>query len=142
MIKIVIGDKDDEQVVRNMYPQHPSLMSGNGFLFCAKHEDCIIGFAWAFMRDIPAPIGKVKELFINLIAVNEGYRGQGIGSEIIQKCLKKAKEIRCFQVRAYCDIHNKSSHILWYKNKFGISPVKYVDGTICGSFVTYVLETE
>lgn len=33
MINIVIGDKNDEQVVRNIHPQHPSLMYGDGFLF-------------------------------------------------------------------------------------------------------------
>ena len=41
MINIVIGDKNDEQVVRNIHPQHPSLMYVDGFLFYHKHKDCI-----------------------------------------------------------------------------------------------------
>ena len=50
-----------------------------------------------------------------------------------------AKEEKVYQVRAYCDIGNISSHRLWLKNKFSISPVKMPNGSISGSFVSYVL---
>ena len=64
-------------------------------------------------------------------------RGQGVGSALIQEAIRMAKEKNVMQIRAYCDIQNVSSHMLWFKNGFGISPVKLPDGQILGSFVTY-----
>ena len=58
---------------------------------------------------------------------------------MISEIIKIAKEEKVYQVRAYCDIGNVSSHRLWLKNKFAISPVKMPDGSIPGSFVSFVL---
>ncbi len=39
----------------------------------------------------------------------------------------------------YSYVKNVSSHRLWIKNRFSISPVKMPDDTITGSFVSCVL---
>ena len=139
MIYVGLGSDEDEESVRVLHPQHPSLMCGDGFLMIARDDRQIIGFAWAFERSIPAPIGGVHEAFINFIAVNDGFRKVGIGSRLVQACIKKAAENGCYQVRAYCDLRNVASHRLWLKNGFGISPIKMQDDSIPGSFVTYVI---
>ena len=145
MVVVGLGSREDEALVRGLHPQHPSLMTGDGWLMAAKETGeageagRLIGFAWTFERDIPAPVGKVSEAFMNVIAVEDGFQGKGIGSRIVQACIQKAGADGCYQLRAYCDIHNAASHRLWLKNGFGISPVAMPDGTTAGSFVTYTL---
>lgn len=91
------------------------------------------------MRDIPAAIGK-KEIFINVIEVFDAqHRCKGIGSLMIEKCIEIARINTCYQVRAYCDINNIPSNMLWVKNGFAISPVKLENDTIPGSYVTFKL---
>ena len=72
------------------------------------------------------------------ILEEENFR-KGIASLLVQKIIELEKEKDTYQVRAYCDIWNEGSHRLWWKNGFGISPVKNQDGSILGSFVTYAL---
>lgn len=99
----------------------------------------IQGFAFVFRREIPAPVEEMED-FINAIEVfDPANRKKGIGSAIVEQCIRLAKSRGSYQVRAYCDIRNLPSHRLWLKCKFGISPVKMPDGTIPGSFVTYII---
>ena len=92
-----------------------------------------------FKRKIPAPVEQ-DEVFINIIEViYTNLRCQGMASSMLQKIIEIAKEEKVYQVRAYCDIGNVPSHRLWLKNKFSISPVKMPDGSIAGSFVSFVL---
>ena len=144
MFKLLIGNADDIQNIIDKYPYTAQVINYNGNLFVAKNEnEEIIGFLWSFCRDIPAPIGNVKEEFINAVEVfDSNERCKGIGSLLVQECIKKAKNDKVYQVRAYCDINNIASHKLWVKNNFGISPVKERNGEICGSFVTFVINTE
>ena len=140
MINIINGTENDKQKLLNDYPNLHNFFGDNGYLIVAKKENDIIGFIWAFKRDIPAPV-EAQEMFINAIEVlNIDLRSQGIGSKMIEKIIEIAKEEKVYQVRAYCDITNVSSHRLWLKNKFSISPVKMPDNTIAGSFVSYVLQ--
>lgn len=106
-------------------------------LFAVDDSEQNIAFLFAFYREIEAPLEGQTEWFINVIDVNESMRGKGIGSALIQGLIGKVKETDAIQVRAYCDIQNVSSHMLWLKNGFGISPVKSANGQIPGSFVTY-----
>jgi len=108
-------------------------------LFAVDENEHDTAFLFAFHREIEAPLNGHTEWFINVVDVNESMRGQGIGSALIQETIKIAKETNALQVRAYCDIQNVASHMLWLKNGFGISPVKVAGGQIPGSFVTYRL---
>ena len=107
-------------------------------LYAVDDNDNSVALLFAFYREIPAPLNGKTECFINLIEVYDGaMRKKGIGSALVQETIKIAKETDVIQVRAYCDIWNVASHMLWLKNGFGISPVKNADGQIFGSFVTY-----
>ena len=139
MINVRNGTKNDKQKLLNDYPNLHKFFGDNGYLIVAEKEKDIIGFLWAFVRDIPAPV-EAKEMFINAIEVlHTELHCQGIGTQMVQKIIEIARNELVYQVRAYCDITNVSSHRLWLKNKFSISPVKMPDNTIAGSFVSYVL---
>ena len=139
MVNIRIGTESEKQQLITTYPYTKNVIGENGYFIIAETDNNMIGFLWAFKRDIPAPIEQ-SEIFINVIEVlNINLRSLGIGSRMIEKIIEIAKEEKVYQVRAYCDIRNIPSHRLWLKNKFSISPVKMPDNTIAGSFVSYVL---
>ncbi len=139
MINVRNGTENDKQKLLYDYPNLHKFFGDNGHLIVAEKENDIIGFLWAFVRDIPAPV-EAKEMFINAIEVlHTELRCQGIGTQMVQKIIEIAKEEKVYQVRASVQIGNVASHRLWFKNKFSISPVKMPDGDIVGSFVSYVL---
>ena len=136
---IRIGTDAEKQKFLNDYPNIKNVVRDGGYFIVAQIEDTIVGYLWGFKRKIPAPVEQ-DEIFINIIEViYTNLRCQGMASSMLQKIMEIAKEEKVYQVRAYCDIRNVPSHRLWLKNKFSISPVKMPDGSIAGSFVSFVL---
>lgn len=141
MVEIRNGSEKDKQDLLNKYPNLNKffVICDTGYLIVAEREKDIIGFLWAFKRDIPAPV-EAQEIFINAIEVfNDELRCQGIGTEMVQKIIETARKEHVYQVRATVQIKNVASHRLWFKNKFSINPVKMPDADIVGSFVSFVL---
>ena len=136
---IRIGTDAEKQNLLTDYPNIKNVIHDGGYFVVAQIEDTIVGYLWAFKRKIPAPVEQ-DEIFINIIEViYTNLRCQGVASKMISAIIEIAKEEKAYQVRAYCDIGNVPSHRLWLKNKFSISPVKMPDGSIAGSFVSYLL---
>ena len=136
---IRLGTDAEKQKLLTDYPNIKNVIRDGGYFIVAKIEDTVVGYLWAFKREIPAPVEQ-DEIFINIIEViYTNLRCQGVASKMISEIIEIAKEEKVYQVRAYCDIGNVPSHRLWLKNKFSISPVKMPDGSISGSFVSYVL---
>ncbi len=136
---IIFGTEIDKNEILEKYPYTRQVIGDGGVLVLAKENCQIIGFLWAYKQDIPV-MQSEKEMFINVIEVFDAqHRCKGIGSLMVEKCIEKALHDTCYQVRAYCDIRNTSSNMLWYKNKFAISPVKMENDNIPGSYVTYKL---
>ena len=136
---IRLGTDAEKQELLVDYPNIKNVIRDGGYFIVAKIEDTVVGYLWAFKRKIPAPVEQ-DEIFINIIEViYTNLRCQGVASKMISVIIEIAKEEKAYQVRAYCDIGNVPSHRLWLKNKFSISPVKMPDGSIAGSFVSYLL---
>ena len=126
---IRLGTEAEKQALLNEYPQIKNVILDGGYFIVAVIEDTIIGFLWAFKRDIPAPVGQ-SEIFVNIIEViYTNLRCQGIASAMLNELISIAKAENAYQVRAFCDSENISSHRLWLKNRFSISPVKMPDGS-------------
>ena len=139
MINVRNGTENDKQKLLNDYPNLNKFFGDSGYLIIAEKGNDIIGFLWAFKRDIPAPI-EAQEVFINAIEVfNKDLRCQGIGTQMVQRIIEIARNENVYQVRASVQIGNVASHRLWFKNKFSISPVKMPNADIVGSFVSFVL---
>lgn len=136
-MNIRIGNDADKERIISIRPQAAPFFTRDYFV--VAEEGDILGCATVFRRRIPAPV-PASEAFIYLIDVfEESNHKKGIGSLLVQKILEIEREKGTYQVRAYCDIGNEASHRLWFKNGFGISPDKMPDGSIPGSFATYVL---
>ena len=137
-MNVRIGTEQEKNSIRENYPHTCQVLGEGGYLFVAEDNEEIIGFLWAFLQDIP--IVEEKEMFINVVEVFDTLlRCKGVGTALVKKSLSMAKELSCYQVRAYCSIYNIASNKLWYKNGFVISPVKMPDDTIPGSYVAYKL---
>ena len=136
---IRFGTELEKEKLLTDYPNIQNVIGDGGYFLIAEIKDTVVGYLWAFKRKIPAPVEQ-SEIFINIIEViRTNLRCQGIASQMLNVIIHTAKQEDVYQVRAYCDIRNAPSHRLWIKNKFSISPVKMPDGSIVGSFVTYVL---
>ena len=139
MVTIRLGAEKDKELLKTQHPQTVPVLGDGGYLIVAEENDQIVGFLWAFKRKIPAPIEQ-EELFINVIEVfPEELRCQGLATRMLGEAKRIAINENCYQLRAYCDIRNVSSHRLWVKNGYGINPVALPDGNIVGSFVSLVL---
>ena len=138
-MRIRVENDKDREFILSKYPYTAQVIRQGGNLIVAIDSNIIVGFAWSFRRDIPAANGKTED-FINVIEVFDvENRCKGIGSLIVKKCIDIAKENGSYQVRAYCDVKNTSSHMLWVKNGFTVSPVKMENEQIVGSYVAYKL---
>ena len=139
MFTIRLGAEKDKELLRTQHPQTVPVLGDGGYLVVADENEQIVGFLWAFKRKIPAPIEQ-DELFINVIEVfPEELRCQGLATRMLERLKEIAAAEKVYQLRAYCDIRNVSSHRLWVKNGYGINPVALPDGNIVGSFVSLVL---
>lgn len=139
MVTIRLGAEKDKELLKTQQPQTAPVLGDGGYLIVAEDNGQIVGFLWAFKRKIPAPIEQ-EELFINVIEVfPEELRCQGLATRMLGEAKRIAINENCYQLRAYCDIRNVSSHRLWVKNGYGINPVALPDGNIAGSFVSLVL---
>ena len=139
MVTIRLGAEKEKELLRTRHPQTVPVLGDGGYLIVAEDNGQIVGFLWAVKRKIPAPIEQ-EELFINVIEVfPEELRCQGLATQMLAEIKKIAINENCYQLRAYCDIRNVSSHRLWVKNGYGINPVALPDGNIVGSFVSLVL---
>jgi len=135
------GSEEEKQELLSKYPHTRNVIRDGGVLILALKSDEAIGFLWMFKRRIPAPVDR-EEWFINVIDVlDESNRCKGIGSSLVKKAIEYAKRDGVYQIRAYCDAANVSSHMLWVKNGFLISPVSGPNGSVPGSFVGRVLYT-
>lgn len=136
---IRFGTEAEKQTLLNEHTEIKKVIQSGGYFIVAVIEDTVIGFLWAFKREIPAPVGQ-SEIFVNIIEViYTNLRRQGIASAMLNEIVKVAKNENVYQIRAFCDIWNIPSHRLWLKNSFSVSPVKMPDGSVAGSFVSYVL---
>ena len=91
MVNIRIGTESEKQQLITTYPYTKNVIGENGYFIIAETDNNMIGFLWAFKRDIPAPIEQ-SEIFINVIEVlNINLRSQGIGSRMIEKIIGIAK---------------------------------------------------
>ena len=139
-LKILHATEKDIKSTIEKYPGTKEMIctGENSFTLVIKNEtETIIAILSAFFREIPAPVAENKECFILLIDVfDTSLHRKGVGSALLQEAIQIAKTHDIIQIRSYCDIQNVSSHMLWLKNGFGISPIKHMDGSILGSFVT------
>lgn len=117
-------------VLGEYYRQHPS------YLFVALHFNEVVGF----LRFAIQPIGpeakcpplyldgaQLTEAKIHAFAVREANRGQGIGTELQKRAIRRARELGCFQVASYSSYGREANHHIKLSLGFGAQPEVHGD---------------
>ncbi len=89
-----------------------SIVRGKGFKFTAWDGKKEIGRAYLYVlyNDLyNKPLGLLEDVF-----VDERYRGQEIGTQLVKEVLKKARQIRCYKLVATSRFSRPQVH-RWYK---------------------------
>ena len=97
---IRLGTDAEKQKLLTDYPNIKNVIRDGGYFIVAKIEDTVVGYLWAFKREIPAPVEQ-DEIFINIIEViYTNLRCQGVASKMISEIIEIAKEEKVYQIRA------------------------------------------
>ena len=69
--------------------------------------------AWCWLDILESDKGKYA--IINDVFVDLGHRNKGIGSQLIEKAINKAKELNCYKVICTSRFSNINAHRLYMK---------------------------
>lgn len=85
----------------------------------AEKEGMVIGFMDSYIRETNAPsLIKRRVLFIDSIAVIEGYRGKGIGTKLLEYAKEYAREKGLQAVELQVNAKNKNAYHSYVNNGF------------------------
>jgi len=106
------------------------------YLLVALQADEVVGF----LRFAVQPIGpeakcpplyrdgkQLVEAKIHAFAVRETSRGQGIGTELQRRAIRRARELQCYQVASYSSYGRDANHHVKLSLGFGAQPEVHGD---------------
>lgn len=103
---------------------HDEIASGNRLVFVYKINGEFIGEgALVFDTDDPDYTIPEKRVYVSRMIVKKEYRGRGIGSEILEFLIRKAKEMGYSEMTVGVDKGNVNA--LYLYKKFGFTEVLY-----------------
>ena len=83
---------------------------------CATIGTTLVGFCSLIIKNYLWAQGYVGN--INELVVDEEYRGQGIGTQLLQHIVKVAREKDCRRVELDSGFHRKKAHKFYEQNGF------------------------
>ncbi len=93
-----------------------STLQSTAVKFVVKEEEKIVGRAFLYLikNDLHEhPYGLLEDVFIE-----EGYRGKGVGTKLLQEVFKKAKKLGCYKIIATSRFSRPKVHELYIKLGF------------------------
>lgn len=113
----------------------------DGFSIAAMCGDDLVGLVSVCWRELPAPLPKTFEGYIDIIEVREGYRRKGIARTMIEMAVQRARKQEAYQLRAWSSEDKVEAIPMWKALGFGLCPATtYPRGQeVRGYFVTKVL---
>jgi ribosomal protein S18 acetylase RimI-like enzyme len=93
-------------------------------LLVAEEDNQIIGFAFAYLQEVPGPVlnrwdaSKVAQ--IELMAVDSAYRGRGVGKALLNRLLKILREEDVDMVLLHCPAEAVEAKHLYDKLGFEV----------------------
>ena len=130
-MKVKLVDLWGEVIERHMHIE-------DGFSIVPLHAGKPVGLISVYWRELPSPLSKTKEGYIDIIEVIEGYRRRGIARELVRRSAERARREGAYQLRAWSSEDKVEAIPMWKSLGFGLTPI--TDQEIKGYFVTYPLE--
>ena len=101
-----------------------SIADKNALILKAETDEKIVGYVIVYFNTLPKQYFHFeKRAFIGSIAVDENYRGQGIGTALLESAEKAAKEKKISVVEMDVYTFNKKADKLY--NKLGYKDIKH-----------------
>ena len=101
-----------------------SIADKNVLVLCAKSDEKTVGYVVVYFNTLPKEYFHFeKRAFIGSIAVDENYRGQGVGTALLKavETAVKKKKISALEIDVYT--FNQDAEKLY--NKLGYKDIKY-----------------
>lgn len=111
----------EKRWIIGQYPHTRKYLSRKGILYIATKDEICIGFALIQKRKLVNDPSLTEELILVIEVLQEEWRRKGVASELIAKIKEDAAARGRYQLIAYYQKENISSHKLWIKNGFGIA---------------------
>jgi GNAT superfamily N-acetyltransferase len=116
LLRQLYPDKSFDLVsLRRAYDR--SLASDERVLFCAIFHQQMVGFGSLAIKSnllwCETLIG-----YVNDMVVDEAYRGQGIGTQILDHIISWAREQGCHRIELNSSFHRKASHAFYEHRGF------------------------
>lgn len=101
-------------IVEDRYSRHDgdsfkkALNNPNNFIYVAKDENKLVGFASFSIRDViryPRPIAELDELF-----VSSDYRKKGLGKDLMKIVEDKARALNCYRLYIESSYKHEIAH--------------------------------
>lgn len=122
------------------YPHTRKFLNRKGLLYIATENESCIGFAFIQKRKMVNEPFLTEELILVIEVMREEWRRKGVASELIAKIKEDARARGRYQLIAYYQKENISSHKLWMKNGFGIAVERQAEsGKITGCQAVFKL---
>jgi ribosomal protein S18 acetylase RimI-like enzyme len=106
-------DRVDDDVfdfpVRARYLQ-AYLASPSNLLVVAVELDTVVGMATALTYTHP---DKPLQMFVNEVGVSSGFRGKGIGRQLVEALLQRGRELGCHEAWVATEIGNTAARGLY-----------------------------
>lgn len=94
--------------------QKPAEASGIKFFIIKDGKEIARAFLYVMRNDIRNDIfGYLEDLF-----VEEEFRGQGIGTQLVNVVIDKAKQLGCYKLELNTQLENKGAQKLYKKMGF------------------------
>jgi ribosomal protein S18 acetylase RimI-like enzyme len=107
------------------------LENGNRPIFVALEDNCVLGYCFCQMEDIPQTLSSVprKELYIDDLCVDENCRGKGIATTLYRHVTDYARgqAVTHITLNVWCG----NDQALRFYEKMGMQPRKIVMEQIC-----------
>ena len=87
---------------------HKVLESKNNFVYVVEDKGKLVGFSSFSVRNViryPKPIAELDELF-----VSAEYRRHGVGKQLMDIVMKKAKELDCYRIFIESNYKHTGAH--------------------------------
>lgn len=113
----------------------------DGFTIVAMLEGSPVGFLSVYWNTLPYPLLENVEAYIDVIETFEGHKRHGIGRNMIELAIQRAREHGAYQIRAWSSEDKAEAIPMWRALNFGLSPAKTYPGgqEVRGFYATKVL---
>jgi len=113
----------------------------DGFTVVALSSGRPVGLLAVAWRELPQPLARERDAFIDIIEVRPEFRRRGIASRMIGMAAWRGKSAAAYQLRAWSSDDRTEALAMWRALGFGLAPATvYPAGKeVNGFFVTKVL---